>query len=362
MPKLLRCPSCTAPLEPSAVRDGVLSCSFCGSTLALPYEGAAAPAAGRRGPFGVVAVLIVAVGLVVAGLAAVVVVSRSPAAAPAGPEGPRPVSTAAPPKSAPAASPLASPVLTFGSKGIGPGQFEDNRSVAVGPDGRIYVAEYSTGRLQVFDAAGAFLTQWPLEEDRVVLDVLADRRGSVLVSYPGHVAVHDAATGQVVRTVKDVWAEDLTLTPDNRVLAVRDGDVAEVDAAAGTSRMIHTGLLARARVKSSRVEGIAVDGLGNMYLAESIAAVVLKYDRNGEFLDRFGGKDDAAAGFSSPHGIAVDGQGRVWVSNIAGIRVYDPTGRVLGDVDLRQAFGIVLSDAGELYVAARPTVVKLHVE
>jgi DNA-binding beta-propeller fold protein YncE len=344
--------------RPSTASAGRVACAFCGSTLELPEGGGApirlAPAA-RRGLFGVaVAVLVASIVVVGLGVAVAVFVRRpaAPDPRPATPERPAP---AAP---APAAPALATPALVFGSKGIGPGQFEDNRSIAVGPDGRMYVAEYSNGRLQVFDPAGTFVTQWALDEDRVVLGVLADRGGRVLVAYPGVVAVHDAATGRIVRRIDGVWAEGMALTPDNRVLALNDDHVDEVDPATGSFRRIHEGLKARARAKRADFEAIAVDGLGNLYLLDRMAAEVVKFDREGAFVDRFGGDADR---FRSPHAIAVDGRGRVYVSTTAGIRVFDPAGRVVGNVDVAQAFGIVFGDTGELYVAARPRVVKLRI-
>src|SRR6185436_902489 len=58
-------------------------------------------------------------------------------------------SAAATPPAPPA---FADVVLRFGSEGTGAGRFEDARSVAVDGAGRIYVAEYSGGRVQVFDS------------------------------------------------------------------------------------------------------------------------------------------------------------------------------------------------------------------
>src|SRR5438477_2507334 len=46
---------------------------------------------------------------------------------------------------------FATQTLNFGSEGIGPGMFKDARSVAVDASGKIYVGEYSGGRIQVFD-------------------------------------------------------------------------------------------------------------------------------------------------------------------------------------------------------------------
>ena len=47
-----------------------------------------------------------------------------------------------------------------GVPGTGDGQFMTPRNVAVGPDGRIYVADSGNSRIQVFDPQGNFLTAW----------------------------------------------------------------------------------------------------------------------------------------------------------------------------------------------------------
>jgi DNA-binding beta-propeller fold protein YncE len=358
MPKLLRCPSCTGPLDLATAREERVTCSFCGNTLVLPEDDAPVrlPQAARRGLVGVaVGVLVASVAIIVLGSVVAVFVGRPDSSVTPPPTRP----LARPAAGVPVTSALATTALEFGSKGIGPGEFEDNRAIAVDPQGRMYVAEYSNGRLQVFEPAGTFVTQWALDEDRVVLGVLADRAGHVLVAYPGIVAVHDATTGAVRHRIDGVWAEGMALTPDNRVLALNDDAIDEIDPATWTYRRVHEGLKARARAKRADLDKIAVDGLGNLYLLDRIGSEVLKFDREGAFLDRFGGRSDR---LSSPHAIVVDGHGRVFVSTTSGIRVFDPAGRVVGELDVKQAFGMVVGSGNELYVAARPRVVKLAVK
>jgi sugar lactone lactonase YvrE len=64
--------------------------------------------------------------------------------------------------------------------------------------------------------------------------------------------------------------------------------------------------------------------------------------------------------FRAPSAIAVDGKGRVYVSDIKGIQVFDGNGRYLTVFNPGgMAFGMVFNDKNELYVAARKQVVKL---
>ena len=81
---------------------------------------------------------------------------------------------------------FATVLLDFGSEGIGPGMFTDARSIAVDGAGRIYVGEYTGGRIQVFDPAGKFLSQWTVGDRKTLLRGLAaDRKGTVYLVHGG---------------------------------------------------------------------------------------------------------------------------------------------------------------------------------
>ena len=51
-------------------------------------------------------------------------------------------------------------LISWGSKGIGPGQFALPHSIWVDRDERVYVADRMNGRIEIFNPKGEFLDQW----------------------------------------------------------------------------------------------------------------------------------------------------------------------------------------------------------
>lgn len=51
-------------------------------------------------------------------------------------------------------------LLSWGEPGAGPGQFHLPHGIAVDREGLVYVADRENSRVQIFDSAGKFLTQW----------------------------------------------------------------------------------------------------------------------------------------------------------------------------------------------------------
>ena len=54
-------------------------------------------------------------------------------------------------------------VKKWGSSGIGDGQFERPRGIAIDSSGNVYVADSNNNRIQKFDSNGKFITKWGSE-------------------------------------------------------------------------------------------------------------------------------------------------------------------------------------------------------
>jgi DNA-directed RNA polymerase subunit RPC12/RpoP len=242
-------------------------------------------------------------------------------------------------------------VMRFGSEGTGAGRFEDARSVAVDGAGRIYVAEYSGGRVQVFDSAGIFLTQWMADPKMPLVDMAADRGGTVYIVQSGRIRRFEGATGRALGELPrapNFGYEDVTVALDGSLWAVSEEDVVHLTREGEVQRTIRIKQAVDDEATAARV---AVSGTGDLYVLDQWKADVYHLNPDGRFVDRFGG-----GGFPPAEDVAVDGRGRVFVTDLgsSAIRVFDAAGQLLGDIGgAGVVFGVALNDRDDLFAAAR---------
>ena len=279
----------------------------------------------------------------------------APAPAPAT-ASPTPVAVAPPPPVAQEAGPpaFAEPVLRFGGEGTGAGRFEDARSVAVDGAGRIYVAEYTGGWVQVFDSTGTFLTQWMADPRMPLVDLAADRGGTVYVVQSGRIRRYEGATGRLLGEIpapRRSGYDDVTVALDGSLWAATQNTVVHLSREGMMRRTID---VTRAVEEDASPERVAVDGNGHVFVLDRWKGEVYHLDPTGKFIDRFIGGEGPGS-VLTPADIAIDGRGRIYVSDMGvAVRVFDRTGEVIATVGGSDVvFGLAFNDRDELFAAHR---------
>lgn len=269
----------------------------------------------------------------------------------------------------PAAPAFASVALEFGSEGIGPGQFKDARSIGVDGEGRIYVAEYLGGRVQVFDAQGKYLAGWMVDQKMPLRGMTVDRKGTVYIAQRGVIKRYEGMTGNPLGELRYSGGANF-----DDVAATQDGGLITANTSAGSDDIVRFNAsgqptLTIRRAISTQTDNselnmrVAADGLGNIYALGAFNNAVFKFTREGKFVTRIGGEGDQPGQFRAVDAIAVDGQGRIFVSDVKGIQVFDTDGRYLDlfKIPGGVGFGLVFNDRNQLFVAARNKVFKFTI-
>lgn len=383
MPKTFDCPKCGAPVAFEPPTDfsqsrPKLRCDYCHSQLIAPDELHGRPAqivriqlgaAGTGGGFSKLLWVLIAIPLIVG---VVIVLAVLGVLAPAFYSVTRAVREPASPSrpNTPVKEKhdsFATELHTFGSEGIGPGMFTDARSIGVDGAGKIYVGEYTGGRIQVFDAAGKFLSQWSIGDRKTILRGLAvDRKGTVYVAQGGQIVRYAGETGEKLGELsyERSGADDVASGADGGLVAAWHSgkdDIVAFDANGKAVRTIPAAISGTSGDSELSMR-VAVDGAGNIYALGRFNNGVFKFGRDGKFVNRFGSGGDQPGQLRAPYSIAVDGYGRVYVGDIKGIQLFDANGRYLNILELRgMAFGMVFNDHNELFVIARDRVIKYSI-
>ena len=377
MPQTFDCPKCGAPVKyerPTSAAKSTVRCDYCHSQLIAPNELAGQPAQIIRVHFGsskfpkwILLVLAIPLISVIVGLlaafgaigSAFFSVSRTVK------EPTRPVIPNTPKKES--TNTFANVLREFGSEGIGPGMFNDARSIGVDSAGRIYVAEYTGGRVQVLDPDGKFVTQWNIGDRKTLIrGFAADRKGTVYVAEGGRIDRYRGETGEKLGTLEYErnGFDDVTVAADGGLVTAwqsnRD-DIVVFDANGKLVRKIPEAI-SGASGDSELAMRVAVDGAGYIYALGRFNNGVFKFGRDGKFMNRFGSDGDKPGQFRAPYSIAVDGYGRIYVGDMKGIQVFDANGRYLALINPKgMAFGMAFNDKNELFVIARDHVIKFAV-
>ena len=186
-------------------------------------------------------------------------------------------------------------VRTWGTKGVGDGQFDDPRGIGVGPDGTVYVADHGNNRVQAFTPDGQFLRKWGRNGGDG-----SSGSGPGEFNEPRGVVTDAAGDVYVVEKLNNRVQE---FTPDGQIIRAFGG-------------------LGKAPGQLSLPYTAAIDeATGSIYVTEVDNDRVSQFGLDGSFVGMWGrnggdGSEGSGPGeFHDPYGIAVDCRGGVYVSD-----------------------------------------------
>ncbi|MBV9281622.1 MAG: SMP-30/gluconolactonase/LRE family protein [Chloroflexi bacterium] len=194
-----------------------------------------------------------------------------------------------------------------------------------------------------------------------VFDVRAETSGTQVVGVRGMVTVHDPA-GQVV-----LQPNQATTVQPNRPPQPPHA-VNAADATSWSGSLPRTALPPAWSIlwteQLQRPYGVALDGQGNLYV--TINDRIAKLSPQGKLLAQWGNRGDYPGEFVSPYGVALDSQGNVYVADHGNCRIQklSPSGAALAAIGTKPnrrcsadpgivgvPDGVALDPQGNIYVA-----------
>lgn len=219
---------------------------------------------------------------------------------------------------------------------VGPGDvatMTQPYGVAVGPDGRLYVADSTASTIHVYGLAKASYDTIHVEAESLIGITFTGRRLVVTDSVGARVICLEP-DGRVVWSLgrKDGFLRPTGITAasgqlfvvdtlGNRVVTV--STAGDVQGSFGT-RGVEPGQL-------NYPASIASDRDGHLYVVDTMNFRVQVFSLEGRALGMFGQAGDGPGDFDKPKGIAVDAQGLVYVVDGMNdvVKIFNPKGQLL---------------------------------
>lgn len=239
-----------------------------------------------------------------------------------------------------------------GSSGQTAGSFDDSRQVAVDAQGNIYVADYGGGRIQAFDPQGISINQWQIKGNNVYITGLAAAPADKLyVVFGGRIYQYQPATGQLIGQLAnaDPNVQVVATSAEGDLVAVSNKALARYDA--NGKRTLHITNWPQATQSTGPIspDDVALDADGNIYIVDSMANTIFKFDPQGQFVVALGQKGQGAGQFNAPQTLAFDSKGRLYVQDYKGIQVFGADNHLLGLIPVQGlGFDMVVNQQDQL--------------
>lgn len=271
-------------------------------------------------------------------------------------------------------------VEVIGTHGVGVGQFNQPRSLAIDDKDRLYVVDM-TGRVQRFSPAGAFQLLWQMPEltNGRPKGMGRDWEGNIIVVEPHYQRLnHFTTTGQLL----DQWGQkgtnfgqfwmprDVAVDSRHEIFVSEYGVVERIQkfvfrTADGKPRGMPTCVLSFGRPGTgpgefNRAEGLCMDSHDRLYVADSCNHRIQVFTADGKFLRAHGKPGSGLGELSYPYAIYVDAAGRQYVSEFGNsrVQVFDADDRPIEIIggpgsdpgQFNNPWGLAMDSQGDLYV------------
>jgi hypothetical protein len=246
-----------------------------------------------------------------------------------------------------------------GTEGPEDGRFVSVRGLTTAPNGTLYAAESSRG-VWVFNNEGIMLNTFGENELLDAYDVALGSEDTVYVAdYGQNAIVHFDSTGGVIGRWGETGdqQEQFGLQSPQRIATGPDGNVYALDnriaGGSGASSVVKFTpegvFIERINLpQGSAPNDLALDGEGNIYLADPFSNAVLKVDAQAQVLARFG--EAYTEEGITPGAVDVGEDGTVYVATWgSGILAFAPDGSLQTEVGAMAAPGAI-PQPGELSV------------
>ena len=206
-------------------------------------------------------------------------------------------------------------VTVWGATGTEPGQFQSPHAIAVGPDGAVYVADGFNHRIQKFDQDGNYVASIGSSSNQ------APNPPNGQFNEPWGVAV--APDGSIVAA--DTWNHRIQIFNSDGSFQRAWGTLGDTGGQAIGSEGSFYG-----------PRGVAVDKDGRIYVADTGNKRIQVFDKDGKFINQFGGGGLDQGRLDEPVGVAVDAQGNIVVADTwnGRVQIFDQTGAPIAAWDI----------------------------
>lgn len=261
------------------------------------------------------------------------------------------------------AAPFADQVFAFSPQGM-----NDPRAIGVDGNGNIVVGDFSSDEIRVFDSAGNLIVNFTPEGDPYLTTIAVTRDGVIYV--PGDTIQMYDLNGQKLGGVGEpifFGYKHIALGPNDTVHAMTHDAIVRFDQNGRIDLSIPVESLEELSGETIGTGQIAVDAQGNIYFWGNFDATIYKFSPQGRYLIQFGGEEGndgfEPGKFVSPHQIAFDNFGRLYVVDFFNIQVLDAGGNYIDRIESGH-YGAAFDSQNNLYAttAVDHSIVKYEVK